>query len=266
MPELPHEPDTLILPEKYLDEVKSLPESKLSFANSVFHRMAGKYTNLGEHDDRFVNSIKIDLTRNIARTLAGLQDEADFAIPSYIGACEDWTTVVIYSQLLRIVALLSGRIFVGLPLCRNEEWLDTTINYTLAVFTAVESIKKLSPLTRGFFAPSLKEVQRLHHYRVNGARMLTPILKERHENLKDPSFEPPTDMLQFLIQNSGQQATDALFQAYMQMLVSLVAIQGTSMALTQVIYDLALHPEYVEVLRKERKQFNNMARLDGKAL
>jgi len=52
----------------------------------------------------------------------------------------------------------------------------------------------------------------------------------------------------------------------MQMLVSLVSIQGTSMALTQVIYDLALHPEYVEVLRKERKQFNNMARLDGKAL
>jgi hypothetical protein len=257
VPEFPNEPDTLILPEKYLDEVKSLPESQLSFVKGVFHRMAGKYTTLGIHDDRLVNSIKIDLTRNIARTLEGLQDEADFAIPSYIGACEDWTTVVIYPQLLRIVALLSGRIFVGLPLCRNEEWLDTTIHYTLAAFTAVAAVRKLSPLTRGFFAPFLKEVKRLHQYRVNGARMLAPILKERHEHLKDPNFEPPADMLQFLIHNSGQQATDALFQAYMQMLVSLAAIHTTSMALTQVIYDLALHPEYVEALREERKQPNS---------
>jgi hypothetical protein len=47
MPEVPHSSNTLILPKKYIDEVKSLPETSLGFMQGIYHRFSGKYTSLG---------------------------------------------------------------------------------------------------------------------------------------------------------------------------------------------------------------------------
>ncbi|KAG4440774.1 hypothetical protein IFR05_003761 [Cadophora sp. M221] len=251
IPGIPNGPKTLVLPVRYLDELKSLPESKLSFVEAVYHKFAGKYSTLGVHSEVMVTSVKVDLTRNIARTLEALQQEADLAIPDCIGACEDWTPIQFYHKILRVIALLSGRIFVGLPLSRDEEWIDTTINYTMAAFACVDPVNKLLPLTRDLFAPSIPEVRRVKEYRARGAQLLTPILEERRERMKDLTFEPPADMIQFLIQNSGELADDALFQSYMQMLISLAAIHTTAMNITQVMYDLASHSEYIAPLREE---------------
>lgn len=230
----------------------------MDFNKGIYHRFLGKYTTLGElasESNVLVESVKIDLTRNIARTLEGLQDEADFAIPDCIGECEDWTPIQFYSKTLRIIALLSGRIFVGLPLCRNEEWIAATINYTMDVFSAVNPLRSIPPLLRPFKAPWVPEVQRIKQHRINGARLLKPILDKRFADMKKPDFKPPTDMIQFSIQHTGQtKAEDALFQSYLQMIASLVAIHTTAMNITHIVYNLALYTEYQEPLRKELEE------------
>lgn len=165
IPDILDGPRTLILPVRYLNELKSLPKSKLSFIDAIYHRFSGKYSTLGVYNEVMVTSFKVDLAHNIARTLEALQDEADLAIPECIGACEDWTPIQFYPKVLRVIALLAGRIFVGLPLSRNEEWIQATMNYTMAAFACVVPIKKLSPLTRFLFAPKLPEVQRVREYR-----------------------------------------------------------------------------------------------------
>ncbi|KAH7369745.1 cytochrome P450 [Rhexocercosporidium sp. MPI-PUGE-AT-0058] len=251
IPDIPNGPKTLILPVRYLDEIKSLPESKLSFAESLYHRFSGKYSTIGILNKSMITSIKVDLTHNIARNFEALQLEADLAIPDCIGECQDWTPIQIYPKILRIVALLSGRIFVGLPLSRDEEWIETTISYTEAAFACYVPVKNLFPLTRDVFAPFLPEVQRIKQYRARGAQLLAPVLEERRESMKDPNFEPPADMIQFMIQNAGDSAHDALFQSYMQMVISLVAIHSTAMNITHAIYDLANHPESIAPLREE---------------
>ena len=201
-----------------------------------------------------VQSVKIDLTRNIARTLQGLQDEADFAIPSCIGECEDWTPIQFFPKILRVIALLSGRIFVGLPLCRNEEWITTTINYTMDIFAAVPQIRKLNPILKPFLAPWLPEVRRIKQNRIKGARLLRPILEKRFTDMKNPDFKPPADMIQFSIEHSGAKGEDALFQSFVQMVASFAAIHTTAMNVTHVIYNLAAYPEYQEPLREELEQ------------
>ncbi|KAF8852075.1 cytochrome P450 monooxygenase [Acephala macrosclerotiorum] len=249
--ETPHGAPTMVLPKRYIDEIKNLPESKLSFTQGIMNRLAGKYTTMGEHDQSLVDSVKIDLTRNIARTLAGLQDEADFAIPSTFGECEDWTPIPFYKDVLRVIALLSGRTFVGLPLCRNEEWIGITIRYTIDAFAAVDPINKISPLWRFWSASSMPQVKRIHEHRANGARLLKPILEERLQQMQDPNFEPPVDMIQFMYSHSANKIGDADYQSHMQMIVSLAAIHTTAMNITHVIYDLAAHPEYITPLREE---------------
>jgi cytochrome P450 len=262
--ETPHGAPTIVLPKRYIDEVKNLPETKLSFRKAVMNRLAGKYTTIGgELDHGMVDCVKIDLTRNIARTLAGLQDEADFAIPSTFGECEDWTPIPFYKDVLRIIALLSGRIFVGLPLCRNEEWIDITIRYTMDAFAAVDPVNNISPLWRFWSAPSMPQVKKIHEHRANGARLLKPILQERLRQMEDPTFGPPADMIQFLMSRAGEKKDDAMFLSYLQMLVSLAAIHTTAMNITHVIYDLAAHPEYIAPLREE---LESVLREDGGVL
>lgn len=137
-----------------------------------------KVTNIIDDSPEMLSSIKIDLTRHLASVLDGLQDESRYAVNSELGPCEDWTSQPVYSKLTRIVALLSGRVFVGRPLSRNEEWLEATINYTLACIQASDACKRYHPLLRHIVGPFLKEVKNLKAYRRNGAELLKPLLAE----------------------------------------------------------------------------------------
>jgi hypothetical protein len=253
----PRKSNTVILPSRYIDEVKSIPESELSFNVGTYHRLEGKYTTIVSRDNKTsvaIKSIKAHLARDIGRTLEGLQDEADLAIPSCFGECSEWTPIQFHLKILRVIALLSGRTFVGLPLCRNEEWIDATINYTVDANMAIAPVKSIHPLLRSFVAPQLPEVRRIKQHRINAARLLKPILVERLENLKVPGFKPPIDMIQSVIENSGEKAGDVLFQSHIQMSISLAAIHTTAGSLTQIMYNLALYPEYQGPLRNELKK------------
>jgi hypothetical protein len=99
----------------------------------------GKYTGL-TINDTLVQSVKVDLTKNAPQILDELQEEVGYSIRKHIGECADWTEYPLYDKLLHLVALLSGRIFVGLPLSRDETWLDVTIRYTVDAFVGAERL------------------------------------------------------------------------------------------------------------------------------
>ena len=119
---MPTSPPTVMLPISMLDEIKNLPEKKASFNELLREVFAGRHTGFGDDRSELVAAVKIDLTRNIAGALDGLQDEIKYALDKEFGPCHDWTSLELYGKLARIVALLSGRVFVGRPLSREEEW------------------------------------------------------------------------------------------------------------------------------------------------
>lgn len=191
------------------------------------------------------------MTRSITRSLEALQDEIAFAFPEVLGECKEWTPVPVYTSLLRIIALLSGSVFVGLPLCRDEEWIHATINYTVDAFADKEEIARYHWLLRPIIAPFIPKVRAIRRHQATARRLLKPVLEERLEAMQMPNYDPPHDMIQFMIKNSGVRAGDAVYQASMQLLLSLAAIHTTSMSLTHVIYDLCAYPEYLKPLREE---------------
>lgn len=77
----------VIVPTRFLNEIKNQPENILSFQKQVSERFIGKYTGLGVNDT-LVHSVKIDLTKNIVRILGELQEEVDFAVGQHIGDCK----------------------------------------------------------------------------------------------------------------------------------------------------------------------------------
>lgn len=79
----------------------------------VVFMFAGEHTGIGVAPPETIQAVKVDLTRHIASTLDDLQDEVVYGFDKEFGSCDDWTAFPLYSKILRIVALLSSRVFVS---------------------------------------------------------------------------------------------------------------------------------------------------------
>ncbi|TVY92981.1 Cytochrome P450 monooygenase [Lachnellula willkommii] len=264
---VPTSPQMVILPISMLDEVRNLPEKKASFDKLVREIFVGKHTGFGDQRPEIVAAVKVDLTRNIAGTMDGLQDEVKYALDKEFGSCRDWTSFELYGKLARIVALLSGRVFVGRPLSREEEWVSSTTQFAAHAHLARLAILEWPRWMRPFVAPFLPEIQRLNMHKTRGAQLLTPMLKDclaraqgEKSGLEGYEDEQGT-MISWLLRHMDQkQRADPLLLGVNQMMLSFAAILTTSMSICHIVYDLACRPEYVEPLRKE---INEVLREDG---
>jgi cytochrome P450 len=245
--------ETIVLPRKYVHELKSIPEEKLSSVMDLYERVLGKYTLIGT-DARahgFVNSIRTDLNKHLVHTLDPLASEARYATEKCIGKFEDWTPIHLYPQALRMVSLLSGRVFVGEPLCRKEEWIAASIQTTVDTFTGAYILWRVHWLLRPMTAFFLPQVRNIHRQNKQVAKLLEPLIEARLSQMDDPSFKRPVDMLQFFLENLPNK--DAQYQARLHTAINVAAIHTTSMLLTHVLYDLAAYPHHIQPLREEAR-------------
>jgi hypothetical protein len=173
---LPTNPPTVILPATVLDEVRNLPETQVSFIKDVQKMLLYKHTGLGEDRPEVINAVKSDLTRHISSTLDGLQEEIRYAFNRELGACEEWTSFVLYEKLVRTIAFLSGRVFVGRPLSRDEDWIDSSVNYTRDCMLAREAVFKKPAFLQPFVAPFLPEIRNVKHHKARATKLLRPMV------------------------------------------------------------------------------------------
>src|SRR6478735_10056662 len=101
--------------------------------------------------------------------------------------CDDWTEVNIHHALLRIVGMVSGRMFIGPELCRSEQYLDAAINYTMEVMGAQRAVQNMRPWLRPFRAQSLPEVKKLYQRIAEAEAFLEPVVKTRTDAMNDPT-------------------------------------------------------------------------------
>jgi cytochrome P450 len=175
--------------------------------------------------------------------------------------CDDWTEVCINAKLVDVVAKVSGRVFVGPDLSQDPEYLDSGSNYTVDLMNAVQAVKKVRPWLRPILAPRLPEIIDLRKREKRAAEYLRPIVEERMTaKSKDPSWQEPDDMLQWMINRSnGTKSIDEI--ATFQLGLIFAAIHTTTMTATNILYTLAVTPEYIEPIREEIR--NAMADNDG---
>lgn len=167
----------------------------------------------------------------------------------YLPRCEDPTGVQIYDILAYIVAQVSGRLFVGPELCRDPEYIDCAVKYSLEVFTAIGAIKQMRPWLRPLFASRIPEVKLLRDRERRATDIMSSIIRQRKEAEKaDPTWQKPEDMMQWMMERSDE-GLAAL--ANRQLVLTFAAIHTTTTVATNVIYTLAATPEYIPELREE---------------
>lgn len=116
---------------------------------------------------------------------------------------------------------------------------------------AVTALKKIRPWLKPIMGPRIAEVRAVRERERRAAAYLQPIVQARFEAKKnDPNWQEPDDMLQWMINRSNGQHSVAEI-AKMQLGLIFAAIHTTTMTATNILYTLAVTPEYIEPLREE---------------
>ncbi|KAH7089221.1 cytochrome P450 monooxygenase-like protein [Paraphoma chrysanthemicola] len=285
---------SVVIPQKLLPELRKLPDDVLSSAEAVDQLMEMKYTQIEADAKLLAHTVKADLTPALGRLNSIICAEVDDALERYMPPCNDWTEIPIndrsMSSLCRlwrmaliheaftnisrvyadfrtrnlvidIVAQVSGRVFVGPDLSHDPDYLECATKYTHCIVEAIRAIKNIRPWLKPFLAPRLPEVQRLRDMEKRAAKILRPLVRERLEAEKaDPNWQKPDDMMQWLLINAEYTSVERL--AKVQLGVIFGGIHTTSMSATNILYTLAVTPEYIGPLREELREV--MADNDGK--
>ena len=157
-----------------------------------------------------------------------------------------------------LVSRVSGRVFVGPDLNRDEDWIKMSTTYTRDVFEAASSIRTWRPSFRWIAKYFIPEIRRMHSHNARATAFVQKILHQRAYEEQDEGYEKPVDALQWVRDVLPEkQKEDMRFQALLAMALVAAAINTTSGLLTDVIFDLAFRPEYVEMLRDEATEVLN---------
>ncbi|KAK3369720.1 ent-kaurene oxidase [Lasiosphaeria ovina] len=261
--------DHLIVPNCYLDELRRRPDNELDVLKAFEKTFENNHVRLFPSKDKTTiinNVVKVDLTRNLGRINPRLSDEVARTVASELAGCDgaEWTPVVLSGVLLRIVAIVSGNIFLGPELCREAEYMHCAVQFTVDLVAASAALKRWPAWLRSVAAatPLVPQVARVHEHRRRMKAFLRPVIEQRRMDIEgrrkadDADAVPPPadDLFQWLMEKSAASGvTDAGDLTDMLLLILLAAIHTTSLAVTNLFYDLAIRPEVVEELRAEIK-------------
>ncbi|EFQ31084.1 uncharacterized protein GLRG_06228, partial [Colletotrichum graminicola M1.001] len=145
----------------------------------------------------------------------------------------EWTEVPVVHKLMRIVAMASGRAFVGPELCRNKDYVNISVSYTVDLMMAIQAVSSIQPHMRPFLAAGRPEVKRVQQRVAEADMFLRQIVEARREAAKTPNYQKPDDMLQWMIESQkkfGQKEDREL--ARCQLAIIVAAIHTTTVTIT----------------------------------
>ena len=245
-----------VLPESFVEELKGVDDS-VADNLPLFTNIVSNYDWIDlTHNPVLRRAIQSHLTPKLAALMPVITDELEYALQTQIPTCQDWTSININRTLLHIISLVSGRIFVGLPLNRDEEWTNACINYTLDLFNAGRALRAKSYWGKVLAVKlgTVPEVVRVDKWHKVASKLIVPIIEEREiMQAKGLDAEIPEDMITWIMEQGGKGGSliPHKSQAMIQLLASLAAIHTTTLATTNFMYDLVARPEYLEPLREE---------------
>ncbi|OKP10855.1 Ent-kaurene oxidase [Penicillium subrubescens] len=266
----------IVVPPKFVDEIRTAPPTHLSAreaANDV-QQARNTVSPIVEENKFHFHIIKTHLTPSLELKISDLLDEISLVFAEEIGRpagksflvqlafhladwlilyLTDWKQIVMAPAAHRIATRVANRLLVGAPLCRNEEYLQTSIKYTVDVFGGADRLRAwpdfLKPMVT-YFITNVKERQRV------ARKHLLPYIKNRLTQLEYPksqgSDQKPIDSLQWVIDAApSAEERDPERLMYRLLHLNVAAVHTTSVTFLNCIFDLALHVDVHSELRTE---------------
>ncbi|KAJ7086865.1 cytochrome P450 [Mycena belliarum] len=209
-----------------------------------------------------VAAVRGGLTRNLARCFPDVHDEIVHAFNNVLALeGKEWKTMTVLPQLMQIVARTSNRLFVGLPLCRNQEYLDMNIDYTVHIFMRGQLIRLLPEFLKPTLAPLFSSKNSSLR---RALKFIGPLLEERlakDQELGADYPDRPNDLISWLLDIATDEERTAAALERRILVINMAAIHTSSTAsifrfltLTNALFDLTMYPEHMQPMREEAER------------
>ncbi|KAI0099187.1 cytochrome P450 [Nemania sp. FL0031] len=243
--------ERIVLSPKYVDEIRSAPESVLSVRKGMCERHLGKFTTLDIIlTSHLQNDVcKAQLTQNLTFLIGPINEEVGFWLNQMIPDNEARVELLGHQTILRVIAGVTSRVLIGLPISRDIEWLDVAMGYTLDVFQVSTALRPYPPILRSFVAPWLESTRRLKGHIQTANKCLANVFADRMR--KGNGVEKPLDMIQWMVDSAqgGDRKPEVLVLKLL--FLTLAAVHTSTMSATHALFDLCAMPEYIHPLRDE---------------
>ncbi|KAH6915699.1 cytochrome P450 [Coprinopsis sp. MPI-PUGE-AT-0042] len=244
----------LVSGKDLIEEVRKAPEEKLSFEKATEETLQTHLT-MGPpiaENPYHVAVVRNQLKRATPQLVPDVYDELVHAFQEYLQPPADggWQSFHMQPILMKVICRASNRTFVGLPLCRDPDYIELNVKYTVEVVTTGAVLRALPTFIRPFVASLLPTVKN----RIDQAtKHISPLIRHRREQIEllGDEFERPLDFLMWLIEDAKGEETTEKALSNRILVLNFAAIHTSTMTFTQALYDLAAHPEYAETLRQE---------------
>ncbi|KAJ7124104.1 cytochrome P450 [Mycena crocata] len=269
--------DVIACGPKLAQEIASAPEDVLSFHAAVEERIQVKSTmGAALAENRYsLGTIRTSLTRNLGRCFPEVQDEIVCAFDDVLNLDKsEWKSLPMLPTAMAVVARVSNRLFVGLPLCRDKAYLKNNIEYTIDVVRSASRLVLFPPFLRPFIGPF---VSNKTNSNAKARKFLVSLIEERLT--KEAELGPdwpgkPNDLISWLLETAEGEERTAPALALRILSTNMAAIHTSSMAFTNAVFDLTVHPECFLPIREEAERvvkeegwtkaaLNNMFKIDS---
>ncbi|KAK1468064.1 cytochrome P450 [Colletotrichum cuscutae] len=238
--------ERLMIPSKYLEELKTAPIDQVDFVATFIEMFEGKYTTMGSRSTLHPRVVKAQLNHHLADVMPAVQREIVDAFNDTFPACEDWTPVPVVHTLTQIVARVSSCMFGGTTLSHNREWVQSSIDFAIDGFIGAQKLKRYPEFLKPLAARFIPEIAKIAGHYAAAEAAAIPLLESRLS-----TEDKAEDLLYWMAEQAKGEERDMAFLASILLKISFAAIHTSAAAPAQLIYDLCERPEIIETLRDE---------------
>ncbi|KAI1359870.1 cytochrome P450 [Xylaria arbuscula] len=245
-----------VLPNKYLEELRLVPETILDQAQvqNIGHKWTDTtvVTESRLHFRTVQNTLATELSKYLDLAKEELDDTWGFYVPKIN---DKWQDIDITKIVRMLVASSSAKVFVGYPACRNEEWLKLSVDYTMDVFQMALTIRLFPYWLQPIVAPLIPARYRIAKHINLAYRVLTPLIEQhadavRRRKCGEQVDEEPT-LFNWMIDHGTYDENRLEKVVRRHLLLTLASTHTTVGVLISILFDICAHPEWIPVLREE---------------
>ncbi|GME53120.1 putative cytochrome p450 [Neofusicoccum parvum] len=249
----------IILPPSFADEIRNNEHlSLMGFGERDFFPTYPGLEVFGtgiSENHIFTDVVRKNLTQALGGMTATLSEETTRVMEQLLPQSKDWKSIQFAHISPMIAAQLSAKVFLGEPICRNQEWLNISIRYTVDAFQAARKLRTFAPFVRPFIYPFLSELRVVQDHVKKARSIIEPEVLARRRARREAALTgkvpKSTDAIGWFEDVAAGRPFDFV---HAQLLLSVVAIHTTSLTIMTLLYDLTANPQYIDLLREEITQ------------
>lgn len=257
-----------VIPRSQMAWMLDQPDSVLSTSAAHYDLLHGAYSFVTPailKDPYHEHIVHKNLARNLNAVVPDLNDEVCRDVDGVFGTEDGWRSVNVLDALMRLVPQITNRMLVGEPLCRNDDYLNNMLGFTMDVIRGMLGFALFPQILHPVIGTIAGLAPKYHWWRTS--RHSLPLIRKRLADIKkkdagDPEYKDwkePNDYITWSIRTAmAEGRSDELDPKRISariMPINFAAIHTTALTGHSVLLDiLAADPSVLEALREEAER------------